>query len=349
MSLPDFFFYSPQQAEVVEGTPTDLITITSSLADGTGALHQLSSGIRFLSTAGTKCRARFDVSSEGYTEGWVSFCAYGASGSPVDGSPFFFLSGPTSDLLRGVRDGTGGNWKFQYWNGSAWTDIGATITTASLNSGIFRVDIHFILDNSAGEFSLYINGSLERQRVGEDTIFTADTTVDYISFAATNAGVNNYTNFVGIVVDSVDTRTLYIEEDITVSNGGSTAWAGVENDIDQVVNSIGGDATPIVASAAGQDETYTFAPITSAFDANSIEGVILAIRARAATNPGFYVRGIVRSGGTNYEGDNSVQPLAGNFSMYDLRFENNPITAAPWANTDAVEAVEWGVRSKSTP
>lgn len=351
MALPDFLFLSSIDGAPVSGTDGALVFDTSATGAGAAGTHNMSTGIALQGGTGTRCNIAFDISGGAYADGWISFMLNGM-GTGLGSVPIVTLSGPTADLFRFNTNGTLGHWDVQYWNGSAWTTIGATITSPIVDDTgpCFRVDIRFILDNSAGEFSVYIDGALSRQLIATDTIFTADTTIDVIRFETNNSSSAHNLVVAAIIADSVDTRTLFIDEQIALGNGGETAFTGGETAIDQTIHSTAGDAAPNVATTAGQRETYTWNSVTSAYDSYAVEGVILAARARAVTDPGLYLRGIVRTGGVNYAGDNSVQPAAGAFKPNNrMRFVNNPVTAAPWASVATVNSYEWGMEARSAP
>jgi hypothetical protein len=348
MPMPDFFFFNVSQGVSVAGASAN-VPLNASVATGSlGSIHDVTACVQLGGGTAPRPTLTYDFSSGGYTSGWISFLIDGAATIAATGLEFVTISGPTSDLFRFATNGTTGSWDVQYWNGAAWTTIGSTLASPSLTGTVFRIDIRFILDNAAGEFSVYINGSLVRQLLSTDTIFTADTTLTKIKFTGITTATNTYLSVWMLVIDNVDTRTLLITEDLTLANGGATGFTNFETEIDEVIN-VANDVDVIVANAADLYETYTWNGIYNLYLGNTVEAVVLAVRARAQTDPGLYLRGVIRSGGVNYDvAGTPIQPLAGTFNNYLLVMETNPTTGVAFT-TAQIDAYEWGLGSKSTP
>jgi hypothetical protein len=350
-ALPAHAFFAFGQASTsVDGSTLANEETVDSAAE-TATLDYIQSCIKIYGGSTSQGYIEFDVSSSAYTSGWIRFVARGPASVFATTNGFFSFYGPTTELFRLRMVNASGHWAAEYWNGSAFVQIGATVTSP-LASAIIKFDIRFIIANSGGEFTVYANGVNVASLTAADTLTTADTTLSKLRFAAqsTSQTVGNTTMTIwgGIVVDSADTRTILFDEATTAANGGETAWTNAEIDIDEVY---GATTTTdfIVGDANLETETYTFGATAAGVAGNTVDGVYLVIHAKAQASPGLHIRGIARISATNYESDNSVQPTSAGWRSYALQFDNNPATAAEWANIAAVEAAEFGVRVKTTP
>lgn len=287
----------------------------------------------------------FDFSTSSLTEGWL-FTWIDSPTEQDDAEPLLLLSGPTSDLFRLVADGTGSitNLKAQYYNGS-WNDIGS-LSVAPASSVRSRIDIHWNIADSGGEFTVYIGQTLALTTTG-DTKYTADTTVDTATFTSPD-GI--YQLYLGpVVVDSVDTRGLTWSSVICTSNGTYTEWSQDEPFVD---NPVGGDATGLESQADADGERFTlnFPAINATLDSYTPELVCIAIESEATTNDPLYVKPLVRISSTDYNPAEagSVQPIPTYESVYFFKMENDPSTGSPWASHAAIEGAEMGVEASST-
>lgn len=350
MTLPDYYFFTREDASTLFIGANSTVSGAVSVLNGSSPLHDMQSAFRPSGGAAPRSYAEFDFSGAAYASGWISFVITGNTNAPVASSTFVTFSGPTSDLFRFASNGTAGNWDVQYWDGGAWVTIGSTITTASIRTTTrSRIDIRFILDNAAGEFTIYRNGVSIASRTAADTIFTADTTLTKVRFTAIHTSTAQGIIYQALLVDSLDTRTLVIDENIATSEGGANDFSGGgEPAIDDYLSGWIG-STFETADAAGENQTYNFAAVSASYSGNTVEGVVLGIVARAQTDPGLYLRGIVRTGDVNYDGDNSVQPTSGDWDTYYLKYEVDPSTGLAWADTAAVNARSYGMNARGTP
>lgn len=284
----------------------------------------------------------WDISSGAYSEGYMAF-GLGCTSGPISGEhPFLVLSGPTTDLFRLIAENISEDWSVEYWNGSAWVQIGADITSPRMNQNP-RIDIHWDIADSGGTFEVFANGVSVASITG-DTKFTDDTTVDTIQFSA-YLGSNSYsTRFSCPMVDSADLTSLWVEESIATSNGTNTDWTGSEIDIDDYV----GDpntADSISTSTDGHIETFNFANVDTDLAGYVPKGVVLGFVGKASADPGLVIKGQAYISSTNYDSDGYVQPVSADWSYYAVNFANDPSTAAAWADIAAINAAEFGFKA----
>ena len=195
--------------------------------------------------------------------------------------------------------------------------------------------------NAVGEFKVYDNRNLVGSFTG-DTTFTADTTIDEVAFKGTTASYANAA-YRSILVDSADTRDLFISEDRTSSNGAIQGWSGWETSIDNYMNSIQDDLY-IESTGSGSVSTYNVDNFSSATATFNVEAVYVLARANS-TGASRFLKGACKIGNTVYTSENNFQPNNEGFKFYPLIFTVDPSTGIAWASDAAVESAEWGVKA----
>ena len=344
MTIPvDYFFWDPVSQASVLGAAAVVSNING--PENTGIERFVTS----MYIPGDANACEFDISGQGYTDVWVRVLQM-ANGVTAD-IPFLELIGDQGNTLaRLVSVGTSGDWKVEYNNGAGFTQVGSNITTQSINTGFSfarLIEVHFVLSNS-GELTVYEQGGELVSVTATDTLNTADTTIDTLKLTGPSNNAS-WAQFGGVCVDGADLRTLRLDAQIPNNDGGETDFVNNRFYVDEHVGGFN-DADFILTDAAGENETFLFPPLSALVDGASVDGVCLLFRARAVTDPGLFLRGIGRRAGSNYDGDNSEQPVAaGGFSSrYKLDFLNNPETAAAWTDQAEVEAMEFGFNSRAT-
>lgn len=298
---------------------------------------------------------QYDISSVGLADGWifVYIGGDGISGYQTSGQTIFALSGASSDLFRVIATSTdmtgSGTSKAQYWNGSSWTDI-ATLS-ASLNvANSVRLDIHVKLDGSAGVWELYVNGALEFSTTPGNTIHTADTTVDFFQLHSKYLHASSAMSSIGpIIVDSGDTRGLEMDYNYPSSIGTYNELSAGEANVDDHVSSGTAPSTSAVGDSDGERMTLNFEAINASLAGFAVEDVVTIVRAKAQADPGLFIKGMARIGGSDYTHATSSQPTAATDEQWHtFSYPADPSTGSAWADQAAVEACEFGVILSST-
>lgn len=331
MAAPNFIFHSPLIQGTLTGAPS--LTTTSSGGDVSPAIQLKSSD-----------SLEFDVSSQSYAEGWLTF--YSSGGQQDSGGVLALLSGATTDLLRITATNTassGGTQAFEYWTGSAWTSIG---TTGQLQATSKRIDIHWHIHASAGVFELYIDGVLDTTTGTVDTLHTADTTINTITIAGMDS--TDTWDISNILVDGSDTRGLFCSYEIGTSDGFYTEWTNSEPNVDNIIGETLWNSAVAVADAANERFTMNFQAINATFAGYTVESVCILGGGQSVTEPGLYLKPLLRKSSTDYEPSGSFQLQAANAYWGGVQMDVDPSTAAAWANIAAVEAFEYGLKSSGT-
>lgn len=334
----DHFFYRTGQAS--GGANGWIPTIDAAAVSSTGGRGYQSAFNTGSATLGDSIE--FDFTSSGYTEAWFAV-AFNINYNTTGDAEVFYIGGPTEKLFRIAGQNTTEHWIPQYWNGSAWTDIGSTITAPDLSANDAYLIIHVTLDNSSGNFTVY-NGVSEAQiaTFSGDTILTADSTITRCGI--THMGSTG--NVSAIMVGPADLRLNRIEEDDAASAGSTSTVTNDYLSLDDYVHQ--GTANFVTADAADEEILVTMNTIGATFSAWSVDQVIMAYSAQASGEPPLYLKPLCRASGTTYENSKSITALTAGYATFDAAFTTNPSTGSAWANAAAVDGAEWGFRAKST-
>lgn len=342
MAVPEFFFYSPYQSGV---------TLTGSNWDMT-YLYNGYDNCPAIELAGAD-EMEIDVSGDSLAAGWLRF-KYSIYRCDA-GRDLVVLSGGTTDLLRVNVVSTSSSdsaMTFDYWNGSAWTQIGTDLPSGTEND---MIDIEWDIDGSSGAFRVYIEGSLHAEVTG-DTLHTADTTIDTITFKGADATTNAYHTVYGcIFVDSTDSRGLYLELSQSNGDGNYTDFSnGTYTSVDDYPFQNNAHLSYLIADAAGEQGTFDFPSINTGLSATgTVESVVMLMWAQAQSEPALYMKPLLRKSSTDYNPTGSVQPKSTGEGTedrltYGIQIDDDPSTGSAWANAAAVEAFEFGWEASAT-
>ncbi len=284
-----------------------------------------------------------DISAHALAEGWMGLYLDTDFNSGAEDEAIVFVGDQGNDLFRMVVINSSEHWKIQRWDGSAWQDIGSTITTASL--GVTqRLDFHWNVADSGGVFEVCIAGAAPIATFSGDTFTTADTEIHTIRLQSPSNSTQ-IAYFSHMVVDAADTRKRHTYSSITSSEGTYQEADGTESAVDENWGS--GNFADFMTLNANERQTFNMngfvAQVTNSV---TIDEVVVAMNSKANSEPGLNVRAMMRIGGTDYDSANAEQPMAGHDEDYQLfPFENDPSTGVAWVNKDAVLAAEMGFRS----
>jgi hypothetical protein len=252
---------------------------------------------------------------------------------------FRFISGGV-DLFRIRGTSTAEQWAAEYWNGSAWVQMGAT-QTDTLQSD--QLDFHINISNT-GWFRVYLNRVLVIDFTG-DTLHTAATTINEVQIGNGTQGFFNWSYF--LLADE-DTREMIVHYKDSAANGAVQQWAGTRTNIAQqpIASNSAKGVDFLQSGTPNQISTFTFQAQDAEYDAGfTVKAVILSYTARETGDPGLNVRAVVRKGGTNYT-PNPDKVLDNAWTSYMDMFELDPSTGAAWASAAAIEATEFGFQSR---
>lgn len=293
----------------------------------------------------------FDISGLSLSEGWLRVPVEAGNRQTVD-YPVIVLSGATTDLFRLIATATNtsgtGVTKLQYWDGSAWQDV-ATLSTGLTSAADSIVDIHWIIADSGGEITVYVNNVSEASFTG-DTLRTADTTIDTVTLCAMYNDASYDTNFGPLVIADADTRGLVWTYDYGNANGNYTEFTGGEPEVDDIMLQSGHDTNSAIADANGERMTLAFPSIDVAYAGYSVAAVAIGFSGEAQADPGLHIKPLVRKSSTDYNPTGSAQLTSTGGAQQFAAFTmlTDPSTGSAWADQAAVEACEFGLEASST-
>ncbi len=227
--------------------------------------------------------------------------------------------------------------QMQYWNGSAWTNIGSTTTlTASV---LYTFDLNVVC-GASGAAQFFIGGV---STLSGSASMTSVTNIAQLQFTrVTTSGTGAEQSWVSqIIVDDVSTvGCKYFSKPPTGNSGTNTAFTGAFGDVDETVLS---QADFIESTSANDVETFTGAAIT--LGSGTVRAVTVTGQAKVAATGPQNMQFALRRSSTNYFGSN-VTGLAAGYKPFCGVFTTDPSTTNPWVAADAAAAAtEFGVKS----
>lgn len=243
-----------------------------------------------------------------------TFLEYSASGTPV-----FRLQFTANDTLQP-----------QYWDGSAWTNIGTTVSIPSTGSPKWKYDLKIVCGASF-EFYITNNMSVEPtlQSSGSASM-TLVTGIDGIKAYSTNGSAGGcMPHSEWIWGDEATTGIRYAWAPPT-GDGTYTAGSGAFGDVDEAITD---DADLSTLTNNGDAETYTHSAMSIPATA-LIKAVQVEARVRNAATGAQNVKMRIRVGGTDYDAGANFAGIGTSFGPYVYQWATNP-AGGSWTVTTA--------------
>lgn len=268
---------------------------------------------------------------------WDSYCGAATSNAATLAS-FFNSSG--TEVFR-LFASSSAVIQAQYWNGSAWTNVGSTFNLSSYAGSLITYDLKFI-GGASGSFELWGGPYLGAQTLilsGSATMTAA------ANFARGRFWCHNINNtleqFVSqVIIADEDTRGMKLHSKPPTGNSGTNiAFTGAFGDVDETVLS----QTDYINSAVANDvETFTGAAIT--LTGRTVKAVAVSMQAKQDGSAPTQVQAALRIGSTNYFSTN-LSPTT-TYAPLIAIWAQDPSTAAAWGTTNAGAATtEFGAKS----
>lgn len=264
---------------------------------------------------------------------WVSFYAYNNDDDSFD-QPIYFDDANGDPVLRAQgSNGFGGNFQFQWYNGSSWVNVGP------LGLGQFslkRYDIR-VLTDASGIIEVYENGTL----LGDSG--TIDTTVSGARSGVDTVRLNGWDNSgltlsAFIVADESTIGMEYVQMRPSAA-GTYSQWTGDVTDIDEIGFD---DADSISSNTADSRVSFDTGAITTDFDTGYVVvGFGVSARAWAGSAISNDFNFMVRSGTT--DGDGATKTISTTKQPYREIFSTNPATSSAWTISE-IKSAEIGAK-----
>lgn len=228
------------------------------------------------------------------------------------GNAFVRITLPSNGLLQA-----------QYWNGSAWTNIGST-WAFTLNTNYY-LDVHVTLGASGG-VEIFWNGSLV---TSGSASLTAYSNLRTFQLRSNTASVSTFWS--QIQVADVSTVNHSIATFVPSTAGTDTDGTGTNANMTEAVTS---DATYVELTAAGQKRSgkNSARAYTGTVRGVTVGGRLMRVDATGPQKAKPYVL----ISGTRYYG--TTYTLTTGFADYSYTWQTNPATGVEWTASDINDA-----------
>lgn len=253
--------------------------------------------------------------------------------------------GILSNRIRIVRTGATNQHAFQYWNGSAWVNIGATFALAGGTAYQCRVSWSGY-GTSAGVISarLFLDAgeALVAERSASALDFSSLTGINRIEVSTSvNSQAMRYS---AIFVCDDNGDTSYVYTNVANAEGADTGGTGGFASVNTTGTNY--DATFISLPTAGLRRSIKNTANRN-YGGRTVRAVAVNARLRRGASGPTRAAVYLTIGGTRYFHPN-VQLLTTAFESYTFVWETNPATGLAWNTADAEAAsVEWGVEARA--
>lgn len=301
-----------------------------SVVTGTGGVSESTDAGTFDASF---CRASLRITGTSYAQrdwgtsltGTIWFHAQWRTDNAGTGqAAAIFLDSSGNQFLR-LNVPSNGTFQMQYWNGTAWTNIGSSWAWA-INTR-YILDIKITLGVSGG-VEVYWNNAL---RTSGSASLTAYANLRSIRLQAHATGVGAGAHWSQIQIADVSTLNHNVFTMTPSTAGTDTDGTGTNADITETTLS---DATYVEFTTAGQKRSgkTTARSLTGTVKAVCVTGRLMRVD---ATGP-QKARPYVLIGGTRYYG--TTFALTTGFAEYFYVWETNPATGLAWTTADVNDA-----------
>lgn len=225
----------------------------------------------------------------------------------------------------------------QYWNGSAFVNIGPTAPIIANNKYTFDLKV---VCGAAGGFELWANGTTLILS-GSASMAAVDNVVRRRWSPPTNNTTSTNNLFISqVIVSEQCTIGHRYYSKAPTGNGANTGWTGDYTAVDEVVLS---NADFIEGTVENSVETFTGPAVT--IPSGVVKAVVVSGQLKNSAGGPQNAQAALRKAGVNYFSAN----IAGVSTVYgpaQAIFHNDPGTGVGWALSDAVAAsLEFGFKA----
>lgn len=276
---------------------------------------------------------------EKLTEIWVGYHFYASSGFFAQSSPaikFFDTDDSKTIPVVGWQFNTSSPWatKFQYWNGSSYTDFGEAVGALGDYGELYRVDLHVKIDDSVGVLEVYVDGVLGFTFTG-DTKLTTGEAIDSIKFSFGGSG--NAPWMSAVIIADESTLGMLAKQVVPIAAGGASDWSGAYTDINMLTN------TPTSIFTGIPDNVSTFAKTSMEDYDTGYDVVSLIFNITGSIGKDTVgIKPVIRLDGINYDAGD-IFDFTSSPNPKQVEIPLNPATEAAWVYS-TIEAAEIGVK-----
>jgi hypothetical protein len=268
---------------------------------------------------------------------WIHFenQSIGATSSATLTTCMTMLNGSGTEVFKlqtSTPTGSGSQtWQLQYWNGSAWTNLGSSF---AVNNALQTVDIHLVANSASGSGSVYLSGT-QRSTGTADLSSIAGVAQIRPYGKQTGIQVSNY--FSQLIVASESTIGWRLKTVPATGAGSTSSWTGTFAEIDEIAYS---DLDFINSATAAQVQLFSHS--TTIPTGYKVKAAIVTARAKCGSGGPQNIQLALKSGATTYF--SATQACDEGYLAHVGVWENDPATSAAFT-TSAAAAIQFGVKS----
>lgn len=269
-------------------------------------------------------------------ECWAHYRVTTVAISLTNGNTIFELQNSAGQGVLRIQNVSTSQFRGEYWNGSAWTSMGANQSVAD---GTFTFDIHSLIANSGGLFEIYINGVLIWSLSGDTDLFSGSAN-DRVLFNRYTTGSAPDAKISEIILSTTSTLGQRVATLAPTGDGTYTAWTGTFADVDETsIN----DSDFISSITPNDQESFVLSDLSTTAQGYDPVAVTIASRGRiGATGPSNYQH-LTRTGGNDFLSAN-LNPNTSFQAQPQTVYMQNPDTTADWTISD-IQNLETGVKA----
>lgn len=273
------------------------------------------------------------------TEFWSSAWCYQVYGLSANLLLFQYSTG--SALL--LSSDTSNYLYLKIWDGVAWNTLATSASPVPPPTNPqFRVDTKIKYDAVNGEFSVYIDGSLFVQFLGDTIGNRPYTVLNQIVYLGANWGSARYTYWSEMMVATHDLRTFTANQHVINGDGAHTDMTGSYTEVDNLGNI--DDLTLITTNAADQVSSFTHTASHPDFSGQYPVAVGVFTRARTSVGSSITNMQLMISDGVNDSFSEDISLLT-DYDPYRKIFYVHP-AGVDWSIAN-INALQVGVKSRS--
>lgn len=263
--------------------------------------------------------------SDAVTECWLHYRRMYSGGDDSLLPPTVQFLDASDNVIARAAISTGSNYVLQYWNGSAFVNVGTTME--HVNGATYEIDINIKKDAATGRVAWYRDGVLH----AEATALALTSFGDIAKVRFVGVGNTNFWNQTIITDAAQPTIGWNLWTVPPNADGTDTDGTGSYADVDELVT----NTTDFIQfDNAGDKHSFLHAAIAVE---DFVRGVAVAAYARRVDGTGPQsIRPYVIIGGVRYYGDTFA--LTTGFLSYEYIWNQSPATATDWTTAEVNDA-----------
>jgi hypothetical protein len=267
---------------------------------------------------------------------WIHAEVFADGGSQLNGWLFTLVNSSGVDVVRMGGTALSTNWHVEFFNGSAWVQIGNNYTIPFDHRTTLDI---MIKSGVSGGVSVYLDGGPLVISGSGDLSAVSNFQQLRVSSQANFPMASSLTHVSQIIVADEPTIQWCSFSIHPTAAGTHTDWTGLYTDVNETVLD---DTTFIYTTTASQLDTFPVNSITLP-GGYIVKALVQSMRARISTAGPQNAQFVVRTASTDYASSN-VTGIFYNYQPFQTIWTTNPNTSAAWTQSD-VNAAEIGVKS----